>query len=148
MPKYYICYLLFIAPLTLFSQQATKDKIDEYYNNIDLDKIDSIALSLELKNINKIKLITNFKVNKKGKLVDIHVVALNNSENVYSIHEKANGSLILLEKEMINYLKGLKKIPPHIVDGKPQEKQYMFMIIVDLKTAKKKERKRIFELKK
>jgi hypothetical protein len=138
MLKYYIWCLLFIATLTLFAQQGHKEKIEEFYKNIDLEKLDSIALSLELKNVNRIKLITDFKVNKKGKLVDIHVVALNNNENSYNINQKGNSPFKLLEKEMINYMKGLPKIPPFLVDANPKEKKYLFQLFIDLDAAAEK----------
>ena len=131
------CLLLFTT-LTPFAQQGHEGKIEEYYKNIDLHKLDSIALSLDIKNINKIKLITDFKVNKKGKLVDIHVVAFNNNENSYIINQKGNSPFKLLEKEMINYMRGLPKIPPFLVDGNPKEKKYLFQIFIDLDAAAEK----------
>ena len=138
MLKYFIWYLLFIAKFNLYAQQTHNEKIEEYYKNIDLHKLDSIALSLDIKNINKIKLITDFKVNKKGKLVDIHVVAFNNNENSYIINQKGNSPFKLLEKEMINYMRGLPKIPPFLVDGNPKEKKYLFQIFIDLDAAAEK----------
>jgi len=138
MLKYLIWYLLFMATFNLYAQQTHNEKIEEYYKNIDLDKLDSIALKLELKNVNKIKLITDFKVNKKGKLVDIHVVALNNNENNYNINQKGNSPFKLLEKEMINYMRGLPKIQPFLVDGNPKEKNYLFQIFIDLDAAAEK----------
>lgn len=131
-----------MATFNLYAQQTHNEKIEEYYKNIDLHKLDSIALSLELKNVNKIKLITDFKVNKKGKLVDIHVVALNNNQNSYSIHKKANGPFKLIEKEMMNYMKQLPMIPPLLVDGNPKEKKYLFQIFIDLDDAAEKVHKR------
>lgn len=138
MLKYFIWYLLFIAKFNLYAQQTHNEKIEEYYKNIDLHKLDSIAFSLDLKNVNRIKLITDFKVNKKGKLVDIHVVAFNNNENSYNINQKGNSPFKLLEKEMINYMRGLPKIPPFLVDGNPKEKKYLFQIFIDLDAAAEK----------
>jgi hypothetical protein len=44
----------------------------------------------------------------------------------------------LLEKEMINYMRGLPKIQPFLVDGNPKEKNYLFQIFIDLDAAAEK----------